>query len=67
MPMIIFRFGYSFLSSCSWVKISPETAFGIGHTADGVFRRDLCLVIGIRIKADAFIVDHVCEGVVEMR
>src|SRR5580693_2303436 len=48
------------------MKVAREGAVAIGLTIDSVRGGERGLVIGVRVKADASIVDDVSESVVEM-
>src|SRR5450631_672461 len=48
------------------MKVTCEGAMAICLAVDGVRRRDRCLVVSIRVKTHASIVDDVGEGVIEM-
>src|SRR5580693_6291246 len=48
------------------MKVAREGAVAIGLTIDSVRGGERGLVIGVRVKADASIVDDISESVVEM-
>src|ERR1700693_4641876 len=55
-----------FLELLELMKVAREGAVAVGLTVNGVRGGEGGLVVCIRVKADASIVDHVREGIVEM-